>query len=182
MIAPHTAAPESRTRLRRCVSIGLVLVGVVMLVAVAAWLLLPSSVPPARFVGWKSQYGGSPFVPATAQTTTVIPVEAEWPACAPDGVSWQGTPVVTCTPVSVTIHPRMTDTAAATCADRHIVGTYLSGIYVPVQLSEPLGGRALLDGSSSPAAAPVSLRGCGLENAVIDVAMTLARMDPSART
>ena len=158
MIAPHTAAPESRTRLRRFVSIGLVLVGVVMLVAVAAWLLLPSSsVPPVRFVGWKLDYGyiGPAFDPATAQTTTGIPVEVEWPACVrdPGGLSWLATPVVTYTPVSATIQLRMTDTAAATCADRHIVGTYLSGIYLPVHLSEPLGGRALFDGSSSPAAA-----------------------------
>ena len=92
MIAPHTAAPESRTRLRRFVSIGLVLVGVVMLVAVAAWLLLPSSsVPPVRFVGWKlvHDYGyiGPAFDPATAQTTTVIPVEVARPFCAPDGLS-----------------------------------------------------------------------------------------------
>ena len=155
MIAPHTAAPESRTRLRRFVPIGLVLVGVVMLVAVAAWLLLPSSVPPARFVGWKLDYGyiGPAFDPATAQTTTVIPVEVDWPACAPGGVSWLATPVVTYTPVSVTIQLRMTDTAAATCADRPVVGTYLSGVYLQVHLSEPLGGRALFDGSSSPAAA-----------------------------
>ena len=156
MITPHTAAPESRTRLRRFVSIGLVLVGVVMLVAVAACLLLPSlSVPPARFVGWKLDYGygGPAFDPATAQTTTVIPVEVTRPVCARDGVSWLATPVVTYTPVSVMIQLRMTDTAAATCADRHIVGTYLSGIYLPVHLSEPLGGRALFDGSSSPPAA-----------------------------
>ena len=156
MITPHTAAPESRTRLRRFVSIGLVLVGVVMLVAVAAWLLLPSSsVPPARLVGWKLDYGygGPAFDPATAQTTTVIPVEVEWPACAPYGLSWLATPVVTYTPVSVTIQLRMTDTAAATCADSHIRGTYLSGVWLPVHLSEPLGGRALFDGSSSPPAA-----------------------------
>ena len=90
MITPHTAAPESRTRLRRFVPIGLVLVGVVMLVAVAAWLLLPSSsVPPVRFVGWKLDYGygGPAFDPATAQTTTVIPVEVARPFCAPDGLS-----------------------------------------------------------------------------------------------
>ena len=156
MIAPHTAAPESRTRLRRFVSIGLVLVGVVMLVAVAAWLLLPSSsVPPVRFVGWKLDYGyiGPAFDPATAQTTTVIPVEVARPFCAPDGLSWLATPVVTYTPVSVMIQLRMTDTAAATCADSHLFATYLSGIYLPVHLSEPLGGRALFDGSSSPAAA-----------------------------
>jgi hypothetical protein len=131
VITPHTAAPESRTRLRRFVSIGLVLVGVVMLVAVAAWLLLPSSaVPPGRFVGWQLDYGyiGPAFDPATAQTTTVIPVEVEWPACVPGGHSWLATPVVTYTPVSVTIQLRMTDTAAATCADSHILGTYLSGI------------------------------------------------------
>ena len=157
MITPHTAAPESRTRLRRFVSIGLVLVGVVMLVAVAAWLLLPSSsVPPVRFVGWKLDYGyiGPAFDPATAQTTTVIPVEVEWAPCVQGGLSsWLATPVVTYTPVSVMIQLRMTDTAAATCADRHPVGFYLSGIYLPVHLSEPLGGRALFDGSSSPAAA-----------------------------
>ena len=156
MIPPHTAAPESRTTLRRFVSIGLVLVGVVMLVAVAAWLLLPSSsVPPVRLVGWQLDYGyGEPvFEPATAQTTTVIPVEVTRPFCAPDGVSWLATPVVTYTPVSVTIQLRMTDTAAAACADSHLFAAYLSGIYLPVHLSEPLGGRALFDGSSSPAAA-----------------------------
>jgi hypothetical protein len=137
------------------VAIGLALVGVVMLVAVAAWLLLPSSsVPPSRFVGWQlgHGFGGPAFDPATAQTTTVIPVEVEWPACAPDGV-WLATPAVTYTPVSVTIQLRMTDTAAAACADRHVDGFHLSGTYLPVQLSEPLGGRALFDGSSSPAAA-----------------------------
>ena len=157
MITPHTTAPESRTRLRRFVSIGLVLVGVVMLAAVAAWLLLlSSSVPPARFLGWKFVYndgGGVAFGPATAQTTTVIPVEVDDPACVPGGISWLATPVVTYTPVSVTIQLRMTDTAAAACADNHFVGFYLSGIYLPVHLSEPLGGRALFDGSSSPAAA-----------------------------
>ena len=61
--------------------------------------------------------------------------------------------MVTYTPVSVMIQLRMTDTAAATCADSHLFATYLSGIYLPVHLSEPLGGRALFDGSSSPAAA-----------------------------
>lgn len=150
------SVPQPNPR-RQILSIGLVLVGVVMLVAVAAWLLLPSSsVPPARFLGWKLVYdygGGLAFDPATAQTTTVIPVEVDDPACAPDGLSWLATPVVTYTPVSVMIQLRMTDTAAARCADSHIVGTYLSGIYLPVQLSEPLGGRALFDGSSSPPAA-----------------------------
>ena len=157
MITPHTAAPESRTRLRRFVSIGLVLVGVVMLVAVAAWLFLPSSVPPVRLVGWKLDYGygGPAFDPATAQTTTVIPVEVEWPACVrdPGGLSWLATPVVTYTPVSATIQLRMTDTAAATCAASDVIGWYTSGLYLPVHLSEPLGGRALFDGSSSPPAA-----------------------------
>jgi hypothetical protein len=131
-----------------------VLVGVV-LVAVAAWLLLPSLVPPVRFVWWRLDYGygGPAFDPATAQTTTVIPVEVEWPASVPEGISWLATPVVTYTPVSVTIQLRMTDTAAAACAASHILGTYLSGIYLPVQLSEQLGGRALFDGSSSPPAA-----------------------------
>ena len=128
-----------------------------MLVAVAAWLLLPSSsVPPVRFVGWKLDYGygGPAFDPATAQTTTVIPVEVEWAPCVQGGLSsWLATPVVTYTPVSVTIQLRMTDTAAATCADRPVVGTYLSGVFLQVHLSEPLGGRALFDGSSSPAAA-----------------------------
>jgi len=133
------------------VSIGLVLVGVVMLVAVAAWLLLRSS--PVWFVGLQLDYGygGPAFAPATAQTTTVIPVEVDWPTCAPDGLSWLATPVVTYT--SVTIQLRMTEAAAAACADSNIVGTYLSGIYLPVHLSEPLGGRALFDGSGSPPAA-----------------------------
>ena len=137
-------------------------VGVLMLVAVGAWLLpSPPSYPSDRMTGWKLDYGygGPGFDPTTAQTTTVIPVEVTRPTCAPNDVSWLATPVVTYTPVSVIIQLRMSDTFDSTkcypvdSAGRRMIGAYLSGIYLAVHLSEPLRGRALFDGSTSPPAA-----------------------------
>ena len=160
MITPHTAAPESRTRLRRFVSIGLVLVGVVWGRharggrSLAAPPVVVGSAGSVRRVEVGLRLHRTRIRPGNGPDDDRHPgVEVARPFCAPDGLSWLATPVVTYTPVSVMIQLRMTDTAAATCADSHLFATYLSGIYLPVHLSEPLGGRALFDGSSSPAAA-----------------------------
>ena len=56
-----------------------VVVAGIVVGALAAWLLVLSPLfPSERLVGWQLNYGylGPGFDPATAQTTTVIPVEA----------------------------------------------------------------------------------------------------------
>lgn len=161
MTAPSTASAP-RTKLHRFASVGLVVVGILMLVGLAAWLLVASSsLPPSRSVGWQLADGflGTPkFDPATAQTTTVIPISVEWLTCAPQNASWLAPPRVTYTLSSVIITMHTTDAFAAitTCGggnpdNKNDIGFTLDvGIPVAVQLSEPLGGRALFDGASSP--------------------------------
>ncbi len=134
-----------------------------LMAAVAAWLLVPSlAIPSSQRVGWQLNhgFGGLAFDPTTAQTTTVIPIEVERPGCAPAGTSWLADPVVTYTPWSVTITMHTTDAFGdvTKCyprdsTGRSIVGWYLSGTYFPVHLSQPLWGRALFDGSQLPPAA-----------------------------
>lgn len=152
MIEPRTAAIAPRTKLRRFAPVGLVVVGTAMLVAVAAWLLFPSlSIPTSRLIGWQLQgFGGAGFDPTTAQTTTVIPIYvAQWPAEGPaqDG-SWLATPAVTYTPWAVII--TMQSSASYDCGPAKICGWYDTGGWVEVHLTEPLGGRALFDGSKFP--------------------------------
>ena len=160
-----TPASEPRPRLRGFASVGLVLVGVVMLVAVAAWLLFPSpSLPSSRFVGWRLGDGflGTPrFDPTTAQTATVVPISVDWISCAPQDDSWLAPPAITYTPSSVTITMHTTDAFAATtmCGGGNVerpVGIVLDvGIPVEVHLREPLGSRPLFDGGGpTPAARP----------------------------
>ena len=65
------------------------------------------------------------------------------------------------TPWSVTITMHMTDATSESVkrcvalqprnpSGLPLVGDYLSGVYFPVHLSEPLGGRALFDGIAFP--------------------------------
>ena len=163
MTTPSTASAP-RTRLRRFASVGLVVVGILMLVGLAAWLLVPSLlIPSSQVVGWKLDYGynGPGFDPKTAQTGLVVPIEVNRPVCAPGDDSWLATPVVAYTPWAVIITMHMTDSFSEStrCVahDRDsrlpLVGNYLSGDYFPVHLSEPLGGRALFDGAKFPPAA-----------------------------
>lgn len=114
-------------------------------------------------VAWHPAVGiGGPAIDrAAAPATTVVNVEVEWPGCvSTDDHSWL-TPDVSYMPWSVTITLR-TSTAHENdpkCSDTRadgllpIVGNYLSPLSFPVQLSEPLGGRPLFDGSVFPAAA-----------------------------
>ena len=99
--------------------------------------------------------GGPGFDPATAEATTVVNVEVQWPSCVePRDYSWL-TPEVSYVPWSVTITLR---TSAAYAANPKCppngqledVGFYLSALSFPVPLSEPLGDRPLFDGSTFP--------------------------------
>lgn len=150
MTTPPAGASAPPTRFRRILPAVLVVVGVVMLVAVAASLLIPSLwIPSSRSVGWQLArgYQGYEFDPATAQTTTVVAVEVNWPSCAPQGDSWLATPAITYTPWAVTITMH---TSGAFGDPMKCGGWYLTGMPVQIQLSEPLAGRTLFDGSNSP--------------------------------
>jgi hypothetical protein len=150
--------------LRRIMPIGFVVVGVAMLVAVAASLLFPTAkLPSSRLVGWQLADGflGTPrFDPQTAQATTVVQISVDWLSCAPHDDSWLAPPEVESTPWSVTITMHTTDAFAASACGRSIASGNLGimldvGIPVAVQLREPLGDRPLFAGSSrSPLARP----------------------------
>lgn len=163
MTTPSTPSAP-RAGLRHFAPAALVIVGVVMLVVVlAACLLCPSLlIPSSRLVEWQLSpgYGGPKFDPATAQTTTVVPLEVLRPTCAPGDDSWLGTPTITYTPwtVIITIQENEAFGAITKCWTRddtgRLIGSYFdTGTYLPVHLSEPLGGRALFDGSKFPPAA-----------------------------
>ena len=112
----------------------------------------------SQTIAWEASagIGGPAFDPATAQTMTVVNVEVQWPGCVDLGdYSWL-TPEVSYMPWSVTITLRTTDNYAAKCSkgaagQPAVIGYYPSDLSFPVQLSEPLGGRPLFDGSTVPA-------------------------------
>lgn len=115
----------------------------------------------SQLIPWGPSAGlsGARFDPATVQTMTVVNVEVQWPGCIEPGDSSWMTPEVSYMPWSVTITLRTNDIYTTKCskptADGRlpsIGGYYLSALSFPVQLSEPLGGRPLFDGSTSPAA------------------------------
>jgi hypothetical protein len=114
-------------------------------------------IPQSQLLSWQLSLG-SGFDAATAQTTTVVPIEVQHPGCTPSGgTSWLAAPIVSYTPWSVTITMQMNDTVdTSTCFGQTspgrlpTIGFYLMGLTYPVQLSEPLDGRALFDGSSFP--------------------------------
>ncbi len=141
---------------------------------VAPGLLVPSpAVPSGLAIGWELPLGvgpsGRPVDPLTPETT-VIPVVVDHPGCtSSSGGDWLGEPAIAYTPWSVTItmHIREDVAQSPRCAGCHhmsmgdtegyfcesggaIVGNYLSGEGTQVQLSQPLGGRQLFDGSKSP--------------------------------
>jgi hypothetical protein len=132
---------------------GMVVAGI-LVGALAALMLSPSrSIPSSRLVAWQLHgYGGPGFDATTAETTRVIRVAvAQWPADSTNS-SWLAAPVVTYTPSSVTITLHTSDAYEARTAGKR-VGFYDTGGWVEVALGEPLGGRALFDGSRSPAEA-----------------------------
>jgi hypothetical protein len=144
--APAGAARGRADRVR----IGIGIVGVIAVVVVARLLVAP--LPSERTLTWKA---GFAYDPAQTQATAVQ-VEVERPGCTPDGTSWLATPVVTYTPLAVFITVRMADTfnvpGCTGTLGYHdgrlpLVGGYLTGTYLDVQLTEPLRGRALFDGA-----------------------------------
>jgi hypothetical protein len=126
----------------------MIALGVLVLAVLGAWVLPPLAIQSDRSVGWElgHGFGGPKFDPATAQTTTTIPIVVDWPGCASG--DWLAAPAIVYTPWSVTITMSTSDAFAA--KDK-LLGWCLSGKYVRVQLSEPLGGRQLFDGSWFPA-------------------------------
>ena len=150
---------------RRSKRTGLVVIGIVLLVAaVVAWRLAPSDSRdrlaylgpgPDGIVGWSLAPLGDPFRPDAAQDATVVRVSAAWwPACPPweqGGDAWL-TPEISYLPWSVTITLR---TSEAYESSMKCGGAFYDfwGQPVEVHLSEPLGGRPLFDGSTSPSTA-----------------------------
>jgi hypothetical protein len=129
---------------------GAILIMVALGVAlVSPGLLVPSPAVPSGQVGWElgQDYGGLQFDPATADTTTLIPMVVDHPACDGNSPDWLGEPAIAYTPWSVTItmHSRY-PFRDGSCGG----GWYLSGMNALVALREPLGGRQLFDGSKSP--------------------------------
>ena len=159
------AASAPRTGLRRVVP-GVVLVAFVVVGALAGGLFVSSqsgpSFPPERSVGWilYDGFGPSTFNPSTADTTTVVTVRVGVPSClmgdTPRDSSWLAPPAITYTPSTVTITLLTNDafertSCFGTLNGRRVIGYVLdSYTSVRVQLSEPLRGRALFDGSTSP--------------------------------
>jgi hypothetical protein len=150
----------ARVVARRLATAGIAFLAVVMVISLAVALVAPGPlIPSSRLLSWQLNSGhpGAGSDPATAQGT-VVAIEVEHPSCAPIDVGpWLADPIISYTPWSVTITMHMNDTAdTANCSSQQgplplpIVGSYLTGIFVPVQLREPLGGRALFDGSSFP--------------------------------
>jgi hypothetical protein len=159
-----TTAMETGGRpARRILPIAVLLIGAFFVgIFAASRLSSVLSAASAQTIGWQLAVGigGPRFDPANAQTTKVVNVEVQWPGCVEtQDYSWL-TPDVSYTPWSVTITLRTSD-AYARNPKCHatgpngltMVGYYLSALSYPVQLSEPLAGRALSDGSQFPAAA-----------------------------
>jgi hypothetical protein len=144
----HVVRRVAAPRVTAAVLVTTGLVAVLGTWMVAPGLFVPSpAAPSGQLVGWElgQGYGGPRFDPATAQSTTMIPMVVDHPACA--GADWLGQPAIAYTPWSVTITMSAREPLRnATCSG----GWYLSGMYVQVLLSEPLGGRQLFDGSKSP--------------------------------
>lgn len=111
------------------------------------WLVPSPPVPSGQLVGWElgQDYGGLRFDPATAQSTTEIPMVVDHPAWTTEA-GWLGEPAIAYTPWSVTITMHARDANH----DPSCMCLYLSGENALVRLSEPLGGRQLFDGSKSP--------------------------------
>jgi 2',3'-cyclic-nucleotide 2'-phosphodiesterase (5'-nucleotidase family) len=139
-------APALRTRLRRNAPVWITVAVTVVVCSLAAWILIPRlSSPSSRLVEWHL----GDLDPVTAQTATVIPITTdEYPPeeCYAPATSWLEAPEITYTPSSVIITMHKTDAYA----HAHCAGFYTTNWSGKVQLSEPLGGRALFDGSKSP--------------------------------
>ena len=149
----------TRVAARRVATAAFGLLAVLMVISVPVRLMVPAqSIPSGRLLSWQlNRIPGLGFDPAAAQTTTVVQIEVEHPYCLGMGTGASlEDPTVTYTPWSVVITMHMNETAG--CSSQQaphqgslpLVGGYLTGLFVQVPLSEPLGGRMLFDGSSFP--------------------------------
>jgi hypothetical protein len=144
VITRRATGSARHSRLRRLGRVGIVVAA--LIVGALAVRLLVAPFPSDRLVGWSlTGYGRPDFDSTTAQTTTVIPVfVGQWPT-APEDATWLGRPAITYTPWAVFITMRTSDRFNSTRGTTR--GWYDTGGWVDVRLSEPLGGRALFDGS-----------------------------------
>jgi hypothetical protein len=138
----------------------------VLVAALAVWTFAPSVLVRTLTAPWQladrpgvAYVGIDPDSPevrrefdeAAARATTVIRIQMNmWPSDCSSGDDWLAEPFITSTPWSVTItmHAKP-EFDFSTCW-----GWYdFYGLPIEVQLSEPLGGRPLFDGSGIPASA-----------------------------
>jgi hypothetical protein len=147
---------EQPARAERAGGRRLVILGIVLAIIACGGLLAQRSFPAfiypsSHLISWELER--SVGTSRTADAASVVWVSIVWPpgAPTPPDASWLE-PLITYTPLAVmiTLHSSIAvgcDSTALPC-----VGTYLSTIAVPIRLSEPLAGRALLDGSTVPPA------------------------------
>ncbi len=144
-MTPTRGGRASWTTFRRLVPVG-VLGAFVIAGAVAGQLFVQGrSSPSSASVEWHL----GDLDPVTAQTATVIPISIDqWPTedCYAPADAWLEAPRVTYTSSSVIITMQKTDAYL----HGHCRSWYTTDWRGKVQLSEPLAGRALLDGSKSP--------------------------------
>jgi hypothetical protein len=122
--------------------------------ALAAWLLFASMASSSRqSIRWQLTGPPGALSGLTATTTMVLINLDQWPACHPydevggNSASWLATPEITYTPSSVTITMYISDSFDPTTCH----GWYdYWGQPIEIHLTQPLAGRALLDGSTSP--------------------------------
>ncbi len=147
----------SRVAARRLATAAMGFLAVLMFISVPVRLIAPAPGPPipsSQLLSWQLADGlfGS-------SDAAVVTIEVEHPGCAPiEPGPWLADPIIASTPwtVTITMHmnlPNCTSQEASHDGPLPLVGGYLTGIFYKVQLGEPLGGRALFDGSSFPPAA-----------------------------
>ncbi len=154
----------ARVAARRLATAATGVFAILLVLSLSVQVVAPGAqIRPSRLLNWQLNSLGA-FGSRNAgavRTTTVLTIEVEHPYCGPpdDGGKLVADPIIASTPWSVTITMHMSDSPDyANCKSQQtphegslpLVGGYLTGIFVPIHLSEPLGGRALFDGSSSP--------------------------------
>ena len=116
--------------------------------------LFVAPLPSDRTLTWKMGFGYDPM-------SADVVIEVERPYCAPDGDAWIAPPVVTATPLAMSITVRMADSfnvpgclgvlgydpGRLSFGRLPTVGGWLTGTRVVVHLTQPLGLRVLVDGS-----------------------------------
>jgi hypothetical protein len=156
-----TGPEAQRSRRRRIAPAAITVVTAILVGALAAWLFVRPASSSAWVIPWSfyGTVGPSSFDATTAMTTTTVSVLVPTPACQPRGTSWLDTPDVSYASTSVTITLRTSEVFDAlpgcqtTMNGKRAFGWVLdSYVRVKVPLREPLAGRHLFDGSSSPPA------------------------------